>query len=114
MISAPSAGDRRTRSPTSRYCVESWRRDGIDWADEWNLTPDGSSALKFTIRAESFCHNMVRCLTSALVEIGQGKRAESTIAERFVSLSRDHLPSPAPASGLALVAVGYETDVAPR
>jgi tRNA pseudouridine38-40 synthase len=107
------------RRPTNSLADEPLLRRVLEarwdrWADEWNLTPDGSSALKFTIRAESFCHNMVRCLTSALVEIGQGKRAESTIAERFVSLSRDHLPSPAPASGLALVAVGYETDVAPR
>ena len=44
---------------------------------------------------------MVRCLTSALVAIGQGKLPESTIAERLESLSRDHLPSPAPADGLA-------------
>jgi len=84
-------------------------------ADEWVITPDGSPALKFTVRAESFCHNMVRCLTSVLVEIGQAKIPESTLAERFESLSRDHLPSPAPASGLALVAVGYdEGDDAPR
>jgi len=77
-------------------------------ADEWNLTPDGSPTLRFTIRAESFCHHMVRCLTSVLVEIGQGKLPDTTIAERFESLSRDHLPPPAPASGLALVAVGYD------
>jgi tRNA pseudouridine38-40 synthase len=77
-------------------------------ADEWALTPDQSPTLKFTIRAESFCHNMVRCLTSTLVAIGQGKIPETTIAERLESFSRDHLPSPAPASGLALVAVGYE------
>ena len=76
--------------------------------DDSALTPDGSPTLKFTIRAESFCHNMVRCLTSVLVEIGQGKLAESTMVERFESFGRDHLPSPAPASGLALVAVGYD------
>src|SRR5665213_1685509 len=33
-------------------------------ADEWALTPDQSPTLKFTIRAESFCHHMVRCLAS--------------------------------------------------
>jgi tRNA pseudouridine38-40 synthase len=76
--------------------------------DEWTLTPDRSPALKFSIRAESFCHNMVRCLTSVLVAIGQGKLPETTIVERFESLRREHLPSPAPASGLALVAVGYD------
>jgi tRNA pseudouridine38-40 synthase len=79
-------------------------------ADEWALTPDRSPTLKFTIRAESFCHNMVRCLTSTVVAIGQGKLPEATISERFDTLSRDHLPSPAPASALSLVAVGYEED----
>jgi tRNA pseudouridine38-40 synthase len=77
-------------------------------ADEWALTPDHSPTLKFTVRAQSFCHNMVRCLTSTIVAIGQGKIPESTLAERFESFSRDHLPSPAPASGLALVGVGYD------
>jgi tRNA pseudouridine38-40 synthase len=101
------------RRPTNSIVDEPLLRRVIDarWErlpDDWALTPDGSPTLKFTIRAESFCHNMVRCLTSVLVEIGQGKLAESTMVERFESFSRDHLPSPAPASGLALVAVGYD------
>jgi tRNA pseudouridine38-40 synthase len=104
------------RRPTNSEADEPLLRRVIDarWerlSDEWSLTPDSSPTLKFTIRAESFCHNMVRCLTSVLVEIGQGRLPESTMSERLESLSRDHLPSPAPASGLALVAVGYdETD----
>jgi tRNA pseudouridine38-40 synthase len=101
------------RRPTNSDADEPLLRRVIDarWerlADEWALTPDRSPTLKFTIRAESFCHNMVRCLTSVLVAIGQGKIPEKVIDERFESLSRDHLPSPAPASGLALVAVGYD------
>jgi tRNA pseudouridine38-40 synthase len=100
------------RRPTNSVADEPLLRRVIDahWerlSDDWALTPDQSPTLKFTIRAESFCHNMVRCLTSTLVAIGQGKLSETTIAERFESLSRDHLPSPAPANGLALVAVGY-------
>jgi tRNA pseudouridine38-40 synthase len=105
------------RRPTNSEADEPLLRRVIDarWermADEWALTPDGSPSVKFTIRAESFCHNMVRCLTSALVAIGQGKLPSSTITERFETLRRDHLPSPAPASGLALVAVGYDEGVA--
>jgi tRNA pseudouridine38-40 synthase len=101
------------RRPTNSEADEPLLRRVVDarWerlADEWALTPDGSPSVKFTIRAESFCHNMVRCLTSTLVAIGQGKLPESTIAERFESLRRDHLPSPAPAGGLAMVAVGYD------
>jgi tRNA pseudouridine38-40 synthase len=101
------------RRPTNSGADEPLLRRVLDarWerlADEWALTPDRSPSVKFTIRAESFCHNMVRCLTSALVAIGRGKLPESTIAERFESLRRDHLPSPAPAGGLALVGVGYD------
>ena len=106
------------RRPTNSEAGEPLLRRVIDarWehlADDWALTPDRSPTFKFTIRAESFCHNMVRCLTSVLVAIGQGKWPESTILERFESLSRDHLPSPAPANGLALVAVGYDDDGIP-
>jgi tRNA pseudouridine38-40 synthase len=104
------------RRPTNSDANEPLLRRVIDarWerlSDDWALTPDRSPTLKFTIRAESFCHNMVRCLTSVLVVIGQGKWPESTISERLKSLSRDHLPSPAPANGLALVAVGYDTAI---
>ena len=104
------------RRPTNSDADQPLLRRVIDarWerlSDDWGLTPDRSPSLKFTIRAESFCHNMVRCLTSTLVEIGQGKLPVTTIAERFESLSRDHLPSPAPAAGLALMAVGYDENV---
>jgi tRNA pseudouridine38-40 synthase len=106
------------RRPTNSEADEPLLRRVIDarWerlSDEWALTPDRSPTLKFTIRAESFCHNMVRCLTSVVVAIGQGKLPGSTMSERFESLSRDHVPSPAPASGLALVAVGYDDECDP-
>jgi tRNA pseudouridine38-40 synthase len=79
-----------------------WRRV----EDPWGLLERGS-ALVLDIRAKSFCHNMVRCLTSAMVAIGQGKLPENEVAERLVSLDRYLLPGPAPAAGLALVGVGY-------
>ncbi len=75
--------------------------------DTWQMSPERAPALRFTIRAQSFCHNMVRSLTSTLVAIGQGRLSESTIAERLSSHQRDHLPAPAPAAGLSLVGVGY-------
>ena len=75
--------------------------------DNWQMSPERAPAVRFTIRAQSFCHNMVRSLTSTLVAIGQGKLPESTILERLESHHRDHLPAPAPAGGLSLVGVGY-------
>ena len=90
-----------------RVLVARWER--LD--DAWALTPARAPALKFTIRAQSFCHNMVRCLISVMVEIGQGKWPEETVHERLENFERDHLPSPAPAEGLSLVGVGYEDGV---
>jgi tRNA pseudouridine38-40 synthase len=101
------------RRPTNAIADEPLLRRVIEarWErlhDEWALTPAHSTALKFTIRAQSFCHNMVRCLTSLMVEIGQGRWPESTVLERLENHSRDHLPSPAPATALALIGVGYD------
>jgi tRNA pseudouridine38-40 synthase len=76
-------------------------------ADAWTLAPEGSAALRMSIRAASFCHHMVRCLTSTMVAVGQGRLPESTLADRLANPRRHGLPVPAPAAGLALVAIGY-------
>ncbi len=82
--------------------------------DVWVMSPRHEPALRLTIRAQSFCHNMVRSLVSTMVAIGQGKLPLSTIDERLKSLSRYQLPQPAPAGGLALIAVGYDSDTPGR
>ena len=94
--------------PLLRRVLEAtWER----FDDEWSLVAPDASAIKFTIRAQSFCHNMIRSLTSVLVEIGRGTLAESTVVERLASLSREQLPAPAPAPGLTLIGVGYDESV---
>lgn len=80
--------------------------DRID--DEWSMSPRHAPALRLTIRAQSFCHNMVRCLVSSMVAIGRGALEESEIAKRLESGDRHQLPQPAPAAGLALIDVGYD------
>jgi len=76
-------------------------------SDTWTLAPDASTAVRLSIRAASFCHNMVRCLTSTMVAVGQGRLGVDVIAERLETPQRHGLPAPAPAAGLALVAIGY-------
>jgi tRNA pseudouridine38-40 synthase len=76
--------------------------------DQAGIHPDGHALLRFDVRATSFCHQMVRRLTSALVAVGQGKLPVSALADRFVDFDRTVLPGPAPAAGLALVGVGYD------
>jgi tRNA pseudouridine38-40 synthase len=75
--------------------------------DEWIMSPRHAPVVRLTIRAQSFCHNMVRCLVSTLVAVGQGDLGEDIMKERLESLSRYQLPPAAPAGGLALVGVGY-------
>ena len=86
-----------------RVLVARWER----LEDTWQMSPERAPALRFTVRAQSFCHNMVRSLTSTLVAVGQGRLDESTLTDRLASHQRDHLPAPAPAGGLSLVGVGY-------
>jgi tRNA pseudouridine38-40 synthase len=75
-------------------------------ADDLRLTPSGTF-VRLDVRAQSFCHNMVRALTSTMVAIGQGRLAPDTIRRRLAAPSRDRLPALAPPGGLALVEVGY-------
>jgi len=75
--------------------------------DEWVMSPRHAPVVRLTIRAQSFCHNMVRCLVSTMVAVGQGELNTDIVAERLESLSRYQLPQAAPAGGLALVEVGY-------
>jgi tRNA pseudouridine38-40 synthase len=75
--------------------------------DRWTMSPLEVPVVRLSIRARSFCHQMVRSLTSAMVAVGQGRLDESTIADRLARPRREGLPAPAPAAGLALVAVGY-------
>jgi tRNA pseudouridine38-40 synthase len=95
----------RADDPLTR-AVLSARWDRLE--DAWGLSPTGDPALRLTIRAVSFCHNMVRCLASTMVAIGQGRLAENIVRERLESHERAFLPPPAPAGGLTLLSVGYD------
>jgi tRNA pseudouridine38-40 synthase len=75
--------------------------------DQWVMSPRHAPVVRLTIRAQSFCHNMVRCLVSTMVAVGRGELDHDVVTERLESLSRYQLPQAAPAAGLALVAVGY-------
>ena len=76
--------------------------------DEWAMSPTHSPAVRVSVRAQSFCHNMVRSLTSALVAIGQGRLGLEEFTGRLESGIRHQLPAPAPAGGLSLIGVGYD------
>jgi tRNA pseudouridine38-40 synthase len=100
------------RRPTNSKAGEPLLRKVLEarWErlpDEWVMSPRHAPAVRLTISAQSFCHNMVRCLVSTMVAVGQGALSDATVKERLESMDRHQLPPAAPAGGLALIGVGY-------
>lgn len=62
------------------------------------------------VRADAFCHSMVRSLVGALLAVGEGRRAESWPAEVLAAVRRDSGVAVAPPQGLVLEEVGYPQD----
>jgi tRNA pseudouridine38-40 synthase len=71
-------------------------------------SPADGLLLRFDISAGSFCHQMVRSLVSALVDVGRGKGNAATMMALLRSGSRTGAPEPAPPHGLCLVRVSYD------
>ena len=68
-------------------------------------TPAGH--LEITVRADAFCHSMVRSLVGALVEVGTGRREAAWLAGLLVAGGRSGDVPVMPAHGLVLEEVGY-------
>ena len=75
----------------------------------WLVLDEGH--LRFEIEARAFAHQMVRSIVGALVAIGEGRARPSDIVTLLRVGERQGAPRPAPARGLALVAVGYPDDL---
>ncbi|MFZ9918830.1 MAG: tRNA pseudouridine(38-40) synthase TruA [Ilumatobacteraceae bacterium] len=71
---------------------------------------EGDLAL-FEIRANAFCHQMVRSLVGTFVDIGLGKRPPSDMMSLIRSGRRQDASPIAPPHGLCLWEVGYPTPV---
>jgi tRNA pseudouridine38-40 synthase len=74
----------------------------------WSREADG--LLVAHVRADAFCHSMVRSLVGCLVAIGEGRREVSWAGAVLGALQRDSSVAVAPAHGLTLEEVGYPPD----
>jgi tRNA pseudouridine38-40 synthase len=89
---------RREGATTIRTLRElSWRRDA-------------EGVLVATVRADAFCHHMVRSLVGCLAAVGEGRRDPDWAAEVLVRRQRDPAVTVLPAHGLTLEEVGYPPD----
>jgi tRNA pseudouridine38-40 synthase len=66
--------------------------------------------VEITVRADAFCHSMVRSIVGALVAIGSGRRDLRWLAEVLDHAVRDPSVTVMPAHGLTLEEVGYPPD----
>jgi tRNA pseudouridine38-40 synthase len=71
------------------------------WIDE------GEGVLRYEIRANAFCWQMVRAIVGTVVEAGQGKRRPGELLAILRSGDRNTAGQLAPARGLCLWEVGY-------
>ncbi len=75
------------------------------WSDV--STADEPGLLRFEIRANAFCHQMVRSIVGLMIDVGHGKRHAGEIRGLMRARDRALMPSLAPAHGLILWEVGY-------
>jgi len=71
----------------------------------WDRHGDGLAVA--TVRADAFCHHMVRALVGCLVAVGEGRRPVGWPAEVLAAGVRDPAVTVVPAHGLTLEEVGY-------
>jgi tRNA pseudouridine38-40 synthase len=69
-----------------------------------------AGVVEVTIRADAFCHSMVRSLVGALTEVGMGRRSASWLGAVVASGERRPDVPLLPARGLTLEEVGYPPD----
>ena len=74
-------------------------------AAEWSRTHQVTLA----VRANAFCHQMIRSIVGLSVDIGRGRRRSGDMAVVMTGRDRNHAGQMAPAHGLILWEVTYET-----
>ena len=65
--------------------------------------------IRIDIKGTGFLYHMVRIIAGTLIEIGQGKRTPASMQSIIASKDREKAGVTAPAKGLTMVSVTYET-----
>jgi Pseudouridylate synthase len=88
-------------------------RDGattIRTLQEFAWSRDGDGVLVARVRADAFCHSMVRALVGACLAAGAGRLGRERPVELRDAKARTNEFAVVPAKGLTLVEVGYPPD----
>jgi tRNA pseudouridine38-40 synthase len=77
---------------------------------ELSWSRDAAGVAVATVRADAFCHHMVRSLMGCLLAIGDGRRESSWAAHVLAAQVRDPAVTVVPAHGLTLEEVAFPSD----
>jgi tRNA pseudouridine38-40 synthase len=89
---------RREGATTIRTLLElSWERGADD-------------VLVAKVRADAFCHHMVRSLVGCMIAVGEGRRTPDWAAQVLAARQRDPAVAVVPAHGLVLEEVAYPVE----
>ena len=69
-----------------------------------------AGVLECTVRADAFCHSMVRSLIGALIAVATSRRDQKWLAALTERAERESTIMVMPAAGLTLEEVGYPAD----
>jgi tRNA pseudouridine38-40 synthase len=92
------------------FCKQREGATTIRTLQELGWSRDAAGVAVGTVRADAFCHSMVRSLVGCLVAIGEGRRPPEWAAEILTAGARDPAVTVAHAHGLTLEEVGYPAD----
>ncbi|GFH36136.1 tRNA pseudouridine(38-40) synthase TruA [Streptomyces pacificus] len=92
------------------YCKKREGATTIRTLRELRWERDASGILTATVRADAFCHNMVRSLVGAMLFVGDGHRPADWPARVLAAGVRDSAVHVVRPHGLTLEEVGYPAD----
>jgi tRNA pseudouridine38-40 synthase len=90
----------------SAFCRSVEGRSNVRRVEEAGWEADGAR-LQFWIRANAFCHQMVRSLVGLCYDVGRGFTPVGSVGEIVESGDRSRVVTVAPPHGLTLWEVGY-------
>ena len=102
---APLLGEHDFRA----FCsLKRFKKSTVRRIDEIKIERLGDE-VRFTVTGSGFLYNMVRILVGTLVEVGLGERTPESAAEALASQDRQQAGQTAPAQGLTLWDVYYNS-----
>jgi tRNA pseudouridine38-40 synthase len=92
------------------YCKPRPHSTTIRTLQDFRWTRDAEGVLVASLKADAFCHSMVRSLVGACVAVGEGRLSGSRLVNLRVNRARTSEFKVMPAVGLTLTQVGYPED----